>query len=121
MPKTAKTAKKISKAGFVRSLPANTPAKEVVAKGKAAGIALSEAYVYNVRSTSKASKSGGRKSRVVTAGRGPGRPPKAAATHTVHGRGAEELLIAVAAELGLVRAIGILQTEHERVHRLLGG
>lgn len=43
--------KRQSKAGFVRSLPPKTPAKEVVAKAKAKGIKLTEAYVYNVRAT----------------------------------------------------------------------
>jgi hypothetical protein len=95
--------KKPSKAAFVRSLPATTPAKEVVAKAKAAGIKLSEPYVYNVRATSKAKKGGKR---------GPGRPAGA--------QGAEQLLRAIASNLGLARSLEILRGEHERVRRLLG-
>ena len=112
MPKTAKKSRKTSKAAFVRSFPSSTPAKEVVAKAKAAGITLSDAYVYNVRATSKTRKTGG-------ATRAPRRGP-APTVHVTGGRGAEELLRAVAAELGLARAIGVLQAEHSRVRRLLG-
>ncbi len=107
MPKKSTTARK-SKAAFVRDLPPNTPAKDVVAKAKAAGMVLSEGYVYNIRATSKAK---GKRDKVVT-----GLPTRA-------GRGggnAEDLLRAVAAELGLSRAIGILQGEQARVRRLLG-
>ncbi len=113
MPKTAKKSRKTSKAAFVRSFPSSTPAKEVVAKAKAAGIALSDAYVYNVRATSKTKKSGG------GGARGPRRGP-APTVHVTGGRGAEDLLRAVASELGLARAIGVLQAEHSRVRRLLG-
>lgn len=48
-----KTPKKAqSKAAFVRSLPAAMPAAEVVAKGKAAGIGLTDSYVYTRRTKS---------------------------------------------------------------------
>lgn len=113
----AKKAKKMTKADFVRSLPATTPAKEVVAKAKEAGIALTDMYVYNVRSTSKASakKSNGQEpgSRAVTSARGPHKA--AVATGSV-----EELLKAIAAEIGLGRAIAVLQGERDRVRAVLG-
>ncbi len=41
--------------------------------------------------------------------------------HAVGNHKADDLLRAVAAELGLARAITILQAEHDRVHRILGG
>jgi hypothetical protein len=109
-PKAApkSTTKKLSKAGFVRSLPSDTPAKVVVAKAKAMGLTLSEPYVYNVRATTK--RRGGSTSRGATNG-----------TLRASGHATEDLLRAVAAELGLTRAIGVLRAEHERVHRLLGG
>lgn len=109
-----KTEKKLSKAAFVRGIDPNMPAKEVVAKAKAEGITLSEAYVYNVRATSKSKskKTGGR--------RGPA-PKNAGAVRVSPGRGsAEELLRAVAAELGLAHAIAVLESEHSRVRRLIG-
>ncbi len=115
-----KTEKKISKAAFVRGIDLSMPAKEVVAKAKADGITLSEAYVYNVRATSKTKKTGGGRGRGGR--RGPA--PKSSPTATVRvspGRGsAEELLRAVAAELGLAHAISVLETEHSRVRRLIG-
>ncbi|MEO8877146.1 MAG: hypothetical protein ABI461_16250 [Polyangiaceae bacterium] len=115
------TKAKISKAAFVRSISASTPAKEVVAKAKAEGIMLTDAYVYNVRATWRAAKVAPKK----TAPREKGARPRAkrggAVTVRLRGaRGVEDLLRAVAAELGLVRAIGVLEAEHRRVRRLLG-
>ena len=46
----------MNKAQFIRSLPAGTPAKEVVARAKAVGLALTPAYVYDVRKTSTPKK-----------------------------------------------------------------
>ena len=105
---------KISKAAFVRSLPTSTPAKEVVAKAKSQGITLTDAYVYNVRATSKAGK--GKKS----SKRGSSSTRRPLTVKVGGGRGAEDLLRAVAAELGLARAIAVLETEHARVRKLLG-
>ncbi|MEO8797995.1 MAG: hypothetical protein ABI551_08935 [Polyangiaceae bacterium] len=111
-----KTEKKISKAAFVRGIDLSMPAKEVVAKAKADGINLSEAYVYNVRATSKTKKPGGRGGR-----RGPAPKSSPTTVRVSPGRGsAEELLRAVAAELGLAHAIAVLETEHSRVRRLIG-
>ena len=42
--------KKTTKAAFVRAIPDSVPAKEVVAKAKAAGITISEKHVYVIRS-----------------------------------------------------------------------
>lgn len=106
-----------SKAAFVRSLPSTTPAKEVVAKAKTAGIDLDVGYVYNIRSTSKSSA----KKKSAKA--------KAAAPHATNGAAikstrdlsaTESLLRAVGAEIGLGRAIQILEAERERVRAVLG-
>lgn len=48
--------KPLTKTAFVRQLPEDMPAKEVVDKAKAAGIELSEAYVYEIRSAAKRAK-----------------------------------------------------------------
>jgi hypothetical protein len=57
MPKTKSSASskpaKPTKASFVRAIPASVPAKEVVAKAKAAGMTLSEKHVYVIRSDAK--------------------------------------------------------------------
>ncbi len=86
------------------------PAKEIVEKAKAAGVKLTTAYVYVLRSQSR-KKRGGRK---VT-------HRLNATVHVVGSHKAEDLLRAVAAELGLANAIAILRSEHDRVHRMLRG
>ena len=51
----------ISKTQFVKNLPSTMPAKEVVEKAKAAGVKLSVAYVYSIRSHSKTGSTAPRK------------------------------------------------------------
>jgi hypothetical protein len=51
--KVKKSSSKLSKSAFVRGLPATLPAKEVVAKAKAAGLTLSDRYVHVIRSIAK--------------------------------------------------------------------
>jgi len=106
----------------VRGLPSNTPAKEVVAQAKAAGISITENHVYGVRAGDKRAKtkSGARSNTSKAA---------AAAASTVNGSasapkvsaGAEALLKAVAAEIGLGNAIELLRSERARVRGLIGG
>ncbi len=62
--------KPANKSAFVRALPRTMPGADVVKKAKAAGINISLAYVYGIRA----------KSKPKGARRGPGRPPKSAAT-----------------------------------------
>jgi|HubBroStandDraft_2_1064218.scaffolds.fasta_scaffold42076_3 hypothetical protein len=118
--KSSTTTKKptvMSKAAFVRSLAATTPAKEVVAKAKARGMTLTESYVYNVRGAAKAAKrkrTGSLRSALVAR--------SVAATSPATLRSAlstEDLLRAVGAELGLMRAIEVLHAERARVHAVL--
>jgi hypothetical protein len=58
--KAKKSSSKLpSKSAFVRGLPPSMPAKEVVAKAKTAGLALSDRYVHVIRSIAKrAARSG---------------------------------------------------------------
>jgi hypothetical protein len=63
MPKKTKTSKtsapntnRINKSAWVRGLPKSMSADAVVAKGKAAGVTLSTAQVYTIRSNAKHSK-----------------------------------------------------------------
>jgi len=65
-PASASAGKPQSKTAFVLAQPAGLSAKEVSAKAKAAGLAITEAYVYTIRSSAK-SKAGLPKRR-------PGRP-----------------------------------------------
>lgn len=92
MPKKKSSKKPFgSKSGFVRGLPKDMPAKEVVSKAKAEGMTLSVAQVYNIRSTAKLKKRAG-----VTK-RAPVAAPRAAG-------GAEAQLRKLIAEVGLSRA-----------------
>ncbi len=83
-------------------------AKEIVEKAKAAGVKLTTAYVYVLRSQSR-KKPGGKAVH------------KQSRTSRVGNHKAEDLLRAVAAELGLANAMSILQSEQDRVHRMLRG
>jgi hypothetical protein len=119
-PRSMKPVK--SKAEFVRTLPSSTPAKEVVAKAKAAGISITETHIYGVRAADRrakkksAAKSNASKPAVTGAAivNGPTSAPKVSAK-------AESLLKAVAAEIGLGNAIEVLQSERARVRGLIGG
>jgi hypothetical protein len=105
-----------SNAAFVRGLPASTPAKDVVKLAKAAGLKLGVSYVYNIRGAAKIAakkKRAGAKSPAVSAiGNGGG---------STVSTSAQNLLKAVAAELGLGAAIEILSGERARVRAVIGG
>jgi len=108
--KSAVTPKaKLTKSGYVRSLPASLSAKDVIAKAKTVGLSLSEAHVYAIRSEAKRKKKNG----VHKA------PAVHHTSHAVGSHQAEELLKALGAELGFTRAMSVLRAEHDRVHRLL--
>jgi hypothetical protein len=103
----------MSKADFIRSLPSSS-AKEVVAEGKARGISLSENHVHAVRANDK-SRDASRPTAVKTT--------KVASTRNgtrTFSPAAEDLLKAVAAELGLGRSLEILNAERARVKVVLG-
>jgi len=100
-----------SKAAFVRDLPSSTPAKEVVAKAKALGLSLSINYVYNIRGAAKTAaknRRGGTRASVAVPRPIAGSPA------------AESLLRALAAEIGLGKAIEILSGERARVRAVIG-
>jgi hypothetical protein len=96
-----------NKSAFVRSLPAAMPAKDVARAAKARGMDMAVAYVHSIRAAARRA-----------ARRGPvfGAPGSGA----VVGRGAaqEDLLRAVAAELGLSRAL--MEAERAKVRAMLG-
>ncbi|MGA3121686.1 MAG: hypothetical protein ABSF69_13050 [Polyangiaceae bacterium] len=111
-----------SKADFVRKFPNLSP-KEVVERAKAEGVTFDVGYVYNIRSADRAAQAKRKPSptkptaakpqpAAVSASRAPA-PASANAT--------EDLLRAVAAEVGLGRAVEILAGERARVHSILRG
>jgi hypothetical protein len=116
---TAAPAKTKSKADFVRTYPSLSP-KEIVEKARAAGVKFDVAYVYRVRAmgkTTRKAKSAAAKTTTPAAVNGavPSVALPAASSST------EDLLRAVAAELGLGRAVEILAGERERVRAVLNG
>jgi hypothetical protein len=113
--KTAPVSPKTSKADFVRKFPNASP-KEVVAKAQAEGIQIDLDYVYNVRSTDKVGKTRPGTEPRDSIPRVGASLPRPVAT----GWSAEDLLKAVAAEVGLGRAFDILVGERARVHALIG-
>jgi len=91
---------------FILSLPRNLPVKDVIAKAKAKGLKATESNIYRVRRTfaplpAKASHA-------------------PAASSGASGSSAERLLHAVAAEIGLARAIDLLVAERAKVRSILG-
>ncbi|MGH7269784.1 MAG: hypothetical protein ACREJ3_05075 [Polyangiaceae bacterium] len=117
-PKTPKSAvkKPPTKTSYVLGFAHSTPAKEVVAKGKAAGITLTDKFVWAVRSDEKARKANGAKTNTA----------KSTARKTSNGvrlsaQSAEKALRAAAHVLGLARASEILDAEQREAQVLLGG
>jgi hypothetical protein len=104
----------VNRASLIRSLPSTMPAKEVLAVAAKQGVKLTESYVYNVRGTAK--KAALKKKLAKSGSYGVPAPT----TFIVGGMGGgggkgapgplspEELLMAVASEVGLSRAILIL-------------
>jgi hypothetical protein len=98
-----------SRSDFIRSQPTSVSAADVVKKGKAQGIKFSPQLVYNVRRGSKATKGKATKTERATT----------SAAHKSPATKVEDLLRAVAAEIGLGRAIDLLQADRARVQAVL--
>ncbi len=109
-----------SKAAFVRARTHLSP-KEIVEDAKAAGIQLGTHYVYRVRGADKVTRrdkraAAKRTTSKLTSVNGAARP----VTSSAPSSSIEELLRAAAAELGLGRALGILEGERARVRAVIG-
>ena len=120
--KAGATARKsaTSKADFVRAH-ANLSPKEIVEKGKAEGVKFDVSYVYNVRTYDNAADKK-KNAPMATARRAPTvRIGASVSRPLASGSGAENLLKAVAAEIGLGRAVEILEGERARVRAAIGG
>jgi hypothetical protein len=96
----------MSKSDFVRSLPADMPAREVLEKAKEAGYAMSPALVYMARQ-------GGKKAKKV--GRPAGKSKGASVTRAPKGGTSFETKFAdMVAEIGLVRAEEMIRAVRAR-------
>ena len=104
----------MSKADFVRSRSYLSP-KEIVEDAKAAGLKLDVGYVYNVRGAAKAK---GKTKTLRQAARTVRNSPVVAPQSSSASK-AEDVLKAVAAELGLGRAVEILTAERARIQAVL--
>jgi hypothetical protein len=102
-----------SKAEFVRKFPNLSP-NEIFEKANAAGIKLEVGYVYNVRSSANAAKKKTTPPKVSK----PAFPTVVRPSIPVK-TAAEDLLKAVAAEIGIGRAVEILSGERARVQAIL--
>jgi len=101
------TAKKQSKTAFVLSLPHNMPAKEVVAKAKAAGLTITAGYAYEIRS---AANRKGKKGKL------------AGATRRANGGGSSESTFrSLVVDLGLARARSLLSEVERRLGDVVAG
>ena len=92
------------------------PVKEVVATGKAQGVKFDDTYVYWARGSAKK-----RTSNAATRRATPWRNATAVPRPITTGSKAEMLLRAVAAEIGLGRAMEILAGERAMVRAVIGG
>jgi hypothetical protein len=126
----SKTSTKVSKSDFVRARAHLSP-KEIVEDAKGEGIKFDVKYVYNVRTYDK---TGAKKKPAKAPATRPSAPtvkptPKRATPRNgapvprpiTTASSAEDLLRAVASEVGLGRAIELLQGERARVHSILRG
>jgi hypothetical protein len=118
--KSAPTMTKVTnKTAFVLGFPANASAKDVISKGKAAGITLTDRYVYSIRSKAKTRGSS------VPARRG--RPPKNALASNGNGNGhkfnggsgTEAQFVDLALDLGLARAEKLLGSLRVRLRQVM--
>jgi len=122
MPKTkSNKPAKTTKASFVRAIPSSVPAKEVVAKAKAAGMTLSEKHVYVIRSDAK--KRG--KKRAAK-----GSAPKASAGHstlaaksvaTSGGSSTETTFRKLVLALGIPKSRSLVSDVERRLNQLISG
>jgi hypothetical protein len=110
-----------NKAAFIRSLPKDAPAKEVIAKAKARGAVLTESYIYNIRGMDKLKA---KRSKLATNG-AYGKSQIARVPVIAEGQGkpltVEELFYAVVAEIGTQKAIYMLVAARGVVQSALSG
>jgi hypothetical protein len=119
-PSAKPSANKLSKSDFIRSQPASMAAKALVAKAKAAGLSIRVNQVYKVRgydkTTAKTKVTKPEAKRAASPAKSAPAPRPVATRSSV-----EDLLRAVAAEIGLQRAMEILAGERARVRAVIGG
>jgi hypothetical protein len=110
--------KSINKTAFVLELPADMSAKEVIDKGKAAGIKLTDRYVYSIRS--KAKVRGGTPGRRGRPRGARGKTTALSGRQNAGGGALESRFFDVALDLGLSKAESLLSSLRARVKQAIG-
>jgi hypothetical protein len=126
MPKkSSKSANaKPTKASFVRGIPSSVPAKEVVAKAKAAGMTLSEKHVYVIRSDAKKRSAKNAKKKAAGGAAPKAHAPSAAATKSVSSNGGgtnETNFRKLVLALGIPKAKSLVTDVERRLNQLISG
>lgn len=103
---------KTSKAAFVRAIDDSVPAKEVVAKAKAAGITITEKHVYVIRSGARKKKAGAK-----SAAPKPTRVASPGASHSSDETSFRKLALAI----GIPRAKAIVADLERRLEEIIHG
>jgi hypothetical protein len=129
----AKKTLTLNKSDFIRSLSADLSVAQVIEKAKESGISITPSHVYKARGRAAGTARGAKKAKTNGAMKAVnGAPtttqPRVAKPAAANGRGlatppsskSEDLLRAVAAEIGLRRAIEVLQGERSRVTAIIG-
>ena len=124
MPKkSSKSAKpaKPTKASFVRAIPTSVPAKEVVAKAKAAGMTLSEKHVYVIRSDAK--KRSAKKKAGGASSKGSAAPSTLAAKSAAPSSGGanETNFRKLVLALGIPKSKSLVSDVERRLNQLISG
>jgi hypothetical protein len=104
-----------NKSEFVRSLPAEMSAKDVVIKGREEGVVLTEAYVHTIRSAAKRKE--GKASRAPRAAAAPAAAPRGGSSRA--NTGAEAQLMALVIEHGLPAVQEILKRIDSKLRTLV--
>jgi hypothetical protein len=117
-----------SKAGFVRSLPRTMPVKDVVAKAKAAGLEISEKYVYGIRADAKPAPAKSSAKPAKKAAPAPkkapapaAKKPAAPAAEAASGSPREAQLRRLVLDLGIARSRKVLDEMEQRLEALIRG
>lgn len=104
----------VNKSAFVRSLPGNLSAAEVISRARGQGIKLSAAQVYTIRANAR------RKAEDSPRALSRGAPTGLRVARFSGGGGSENDFVRMALDLGLVRAEGILSSLRNRAAAGLG-
>jgi hypothetical protein len=108
MPRKKNAPKTPNKTRFVLGLPDSLAAAEVIARGKAVGLTLTDKYIYSIRSKARAGS--GRRGR-------PGRPPKAAGGGDAS---VSSRFLNLALDIGLSKAEELLANLRANIKRSIG-